>query len=91
MIVNRIDARQPCNAYAERLINSIRRECLDHVIVFGARHLRRILKRYVDYCNRTRTHLSLAKDAPARRDIQREGSITAQPILGGLRHCYSRG
>ena len=52
------------NAYAERLIGSIRRECLDHVVVIGERHLKGILSEYVDYYNRTRTHLSLAKDAP---------------------------
>ena len=51
---------------AVRLIGSIRRQCLDHIIVFGAQNLRRALKRYVDYYNRIRTHLSLAKDAGAR-------------------------
>lgn len=79
------------NGYAERLIGSIRRECLDHIIVFGEGLLRQILKRYADYYNRTRTHLSLAKDAPARRAIQHEGRIIAEPILGGLHHRYSRG
>jgi transposase InsO family protein len=57
------------NAYAERVIGSIRRECLDHVVVLGARHLRRIPGAYVDYYNRTRTHLSLAKDAPEPRSV----------------------
>lgn len=63
----------------------------DHFVVFGEMHLRRILKKYADYYNRTRTHLSLAKDAPARRSVQREGRITVQPILGGLHHHYCRG
>ena len=79
------------NAYAERLIGSFRRECLDHTIVFGETHLRRILKHYADYYNRTRTHLSLAKDAPAHRPLQRDGRIVVQPILGGLHHRYARG
>jgi transposase InsO family protein len=55
------------NAYAERVIGSIRRECLDHVVVIGERHLMRILSEYVDYYNGTRTHLSLSEDAPKPR------------------------
>jgi transposase InsO family protein len=78
------------NAYAERLIGSARRECLDHVIVLGQRHLRRILKSYATYYNETRTHLSLGKDAPTGRSIERYGEITALPILGGLHHRYCR-
>ena len=78
------------NCYAERLIGSIRRECLDHVIILGEEHLRRVLKRYVAYYNRSRTHLALAKDSPIHRPIHREGRITALPILGGLHHCYAR-
>jgi transposase InsO family protein len=78
------------NAYAERLIGSIRRECLDHVIVFGEAHLRRILTKYADYYNESRTHRSLDKDAPIHRAIQHIGSITSQPILGGLHHHYCR-
>jgi transposase InsO family protein len=74
------------NAYVERLIGSIRRECLDHMIVFGEAHLRRILKAFVTYYNEVRTHRSLSKDAPIHRTIQYIGSITAQPILGGLHH-----
>src|SRR6266436_9689476 len=58
------------NAYAERVIGSIRRECLDHVVVIGERHLLGIPSKYVDYYNRTRTHLSLAKDAPEPRSVQ---------------------
>lgn len=78
------------NAYAERLIGSIRRECLDHVVVFGERHLRSILQAYVNYYNKVRPHLSLEKDAPERRPIQEIGRIVAEPILGGLYHRYAR-
>jgi len=58
------------NAYAERVIGSIRRQCLGHVVVIGERHLREILSKYVDYYNRTQTHLSLGKDAPEPRSVQ---------------------
>jgi hypothetical protein len=63
------------NGFAERLIGSIRRECLDHLIVFGEKHLRRILKSYADYYNCVRTHRSLHKDAPVSRPVQRSGMI----------------
>jgi transposase InsO family protein len=78
------------NDYAERVIGSIRRECLDHTIVFGEAHLRRILTSYTAYYNRTRTHLSLRKDAPEHREPQRFGDIVSRPILGGLHHHYVR-
>ena len=80
------------NAYAERVIGSIRRECLDHVVVIGERHLRAILTKYVDYYNCSRTHLSLAKDAPEPRTVQRpsEGRVVAIPRVGGLHHEYTR-
>src|SRR6266436_808909 len=78
------------NGHAERLIGSIRRECLDHIVVFGDAHLRRILAAYATYYNDVRTHLALGKDAPARRPIQRFGEIAARPILGGLHHEYCR-
>jgi transposase InsO family protein len=78
------------NGHAERLIDSIRRECLDHIVVFGDAHLRRILAADTDYYNELRTHLSLDKDSPAHRPIQRLGQITAWPILGGLHHQYCR-
>ena len=78
------------NAYVERLIDSIRRECLDHMIVFGEAHLRRILDAYAAYYNEARTHRSLNKNAPFHRAIQRLGAITSQPILGGLYHQYCR-
>jgi len=78
------------NAYVERFIGSIRRECLDHMIVFGEAHLRRIVAAYAAYYNELRTHRSLNKDAPFHRAIQRLGSITSQPVLGGLHHHYCR-
>jgi transposase InsO family protein len=78
------------NANAERLIGSIRRECLDHVIVLGEGHLRRVLRNYANYYNPTRTHWSLSKDAPSSRPIQRAGRIVSQAILGGLHHRYVR-
>jgi transposase InsO family protein len=78
------------NGYAERLIGSIRRECVDHIIVLGERHLRHVLLSYMQYYNEVRTHLSLNKDAPAPRSIQRAGYILCRPILGGLHHQYVR-
>ena len=78
------------NGHAERLIGSLRRECLDHVIVLGERHLRQLLLLYKDYYNRARTHLSLNKDAPVPRAIEAVGRIHASPILGGLHHHYVR-
>ncbi len=78
------------NAYVERLIGSIRRECLDHLIIFGEAHLRRVLGAYAEYYNRSRTHLSLDKDTPLARPILREGRIRSMPHLGGLHHSYVR-
>ena len=78
------------NAYVERLIGSIRRECLDHMIVFGEAHLRRSLGAYASYYNESRTHRSLNKDAPFHRAIERRGTITSHPVLGGLHHQYCR-
>jgi transposase InsO family protein len=78
------------NGFAERLIGSVRRECLDHVIVLGEAHLRRILISYADYYNGFRTHRSLDKDAPIFRPIQRTGVIRSRAILGGLHHHYGR-
>ena len=78
------------NAYVERLIGSIRRECLDHLIVFGEAHLRHVLRAYADYYNCTRTHLSLNKDTPLARPILRKGRIKSIPHLGGLHHSYVR-
>ena len=78
------------NGFAERLIGSIRRECLDHIIVLGEAHLRRILKSYVRYYNETRTHLALDKDSPLSRTVKRAGRILCRPVLGGLHHEYVR-
>ena len=78
------------NGVAERLIGSIRRECLDHIIVLGEAHLRRILKSYALYYNETRTHLALDKDAPVSRPVQRTGVVRSLAILGGLHHHYAR-
>jgi transposase InsO family protein len=78
------------NAYAERLIGSIRRECLDHVVVFGERHLRHVLLPYMNYYDETRTHQSLDKDALVSRTVQRAGRVLRLPILGGLHHQYIR-
>jgi transposase InsO family protein len=78
------------NGFAERLIGSIRRECVDHIIVLGETHLRRVLNSYADYYNCVRTHRSLNKDAPVSRPVQRTGVISSGAILGGLHHHYAR-
>jgi putative transposase len=80
------------NAYVERLIGSIRRDCLDHVLVLNERGLRRILRSYFDYYERSRTHLSLAKDAPVPRPVQPPslGKVIEIPQVGGLHHRYER-
>jgi transposase InsO family protein len=78
------------NGYVERVIGSIRRECLDHVIVWNEAHLRRVLREYTLYYNTTRTHLGLRKDAPYRRPIESRGTIMAKAVLGGLHHHYCR-
>jgi transposase InsO family protein len=78
------------NGFVERLIGSIRRECVDHIIVLGEMHLRRALKSYADYYNSIRTHRSLHKDAPISRSIHQTGFIRSHPILGGLHHHYVR-
>jgi transposase InsO family protein len=78
------------NAFAERLIGSIRCECLNHIVVFGEAHLRRILRSYAHYYNDIRTHRSLDKDAPVSRSVQQTGIISSHAILGGLHHHYVR-
>jgi hypothetical protein len=84
-------ARSPWqNGYCQRAIGSIRRDCLDHVIVLGERHLLHLLRCYASYYNRSRTHLSLNKDAPTRRPVHTLASIEATPVLGGLHHHYVR-
>jgi transposase InsO family protein len=86
-----VSARSPWqNGHAERLIGSIRRECLDHVVVFGERHLRHLLNSYQLYYNEVRTHLSLQKDAPLSREVRRFGRVLSLPLLGGLHHQYVR-
>jgi putative transposase len=80
------------NPYVERLIGSIRRECLDHIIIFNEHHLRAVLSRYFQYHHKTRTHLSLNKDCPETRPIHppTAGKIIAFPEVGGLHHRYER-
>jgi transposase InsO family protein len=78
------------NAFAERLIGSIRRECVDHFVVLGEAHLRRILQSYSGYYNDIRTHRSLDKDAPVPRPVQLSGIINSHAVLGGLHHHYVR-
>jgi transposase InsO family protein len=78
------------NASAERLIGSIRRECIDHIMIFGERHLRHELLSYLDYYNGTRNHLSLNRDAPRSRAAETAGRIICHPILGGLHYQYGR-
>jgi hypothetical protein len=68
----------------ERLIGTVRRECLDRMLIFGAAHLRQILTLYASYYNETRTHLSLHKNTPLGRVVQRYGNIAATPVLSGL-------
>ena len=80
------------NPYVERLIGSIRRECLDHVIVFNEKHLRRLLARYFTYYHEDRTHLSLERNAPKERGVEPRGSgqVVSEPRVGGLHHRYRR-
>src|SRR3979490_566061 len=78
------------NGYCERAIGSIRRECLDHVVVFGERHLRHLLRSYATYYNTARTHLSINKDAPSARAVPAARRIVPTPFLGGLHHLYVR-
>ena len=80
------------NGYCERVIGSIRRECLDHIIVLNHWHLRKILRQYIDYFHESRTHLGLEKDCPDSRIVQGPeiGVIKSKPVLGGLHHRYFR-
>jgi hypothetical protein len=95
--VIRIDADDGRTAATETLhlrgfgvLSKDSRECLDHVVILGEAHLRRILAAYTGYYNELRTHLSLGKDSPGHRPIQQVGQITTKPILGGLHHQYCR-
>jgi len=88
-----ISPRSPWqNPYVERVIGSIRRECLDHFIIFNERHLRRVLSSYQDYYHRTRTHLSLREDSPDPRPVHppTRGKVIAIRQVGGLHHRYER-
>jgi len=80
------------NGYVERIIGSVRRECLDHVIVLNSKHLRRILTEYFEYYHEARTHLGLGKDSPAPREVEPPGAgaVVAEPMVGGLHHRYCR-
>ena len=78
------------NPYVERVIGSIRRECLDHVIVLNEESLRRTLVSYLSYYHRSRLHLSLDKDSPDPRPVQSVGEVVAIPEVGGLHHRYQR-
>jgi transposase InsO family protein len=78
------------NPYVERLIGTLRRDCLDHVLIFGEQHLRRVLALYAEYYNEARTHLALGKDAPRGRPVQHWGPIIATLVLSGLHHRYAR-
>ncbi len=81
----------PQNGVAERLIGTIRRECVDHVVALGEQHLRQVLKSYAhNYYNTSRTHCSLDKDAPVSRAVQRVGRIVSHALVGGLHHRYVR-
>ena len=77
-------------AYMERIIGSIRRECLDHVIVLDEESLRRTLRSYFSYYHRSRLHLSLERDSPESRPVQSVGRVVVFPEVGGLHHRYER-
>jgi transposase InsO family protein len=80
------------NPYCERVIGSIRRECLDHFIILNEKHLCCILKDYMDYYNNCRTHLSLDRNSPSLRDVEppSKGKVISIPQVGGLHHVYKR-
>lgn len=78
------------NGHSERLNGSIRRECLDHILIFGEAHLRRVMRAYVQYYNNARTHLSLGKNSPKEREVHVAGTIRSVSHLGGLHHEYVR-
>jgi transposase InsO family protein len=78
------------NPYAERVIRSIRRDCLNRVIVLSEKHLRRILHNYFKYYHTWRTHLSLDMDCPKPRAVQAKGKFVEFPEVGGLQHHYER-
>jgi putative transposase len=88
----RLQSTTYANPYVERLIGTLRRECLDHVVVLNETHLRRLLSAYLIYYHGTRTHLALEKDAPEPRSVEHldDGRIVETPMVGGLHHRYTR-
>ena len=79
------------NSICERVIGTLRRECLGHIIILNEKHLYDVLHQYIfEYYNASRTHMSLEKDSPEHRPVQKDGKIVSKPILGGLHHIYSR-
>ena len=80
------------NPYCERVIGTLRRDCLDHVIVLSEQHLRRILRKYLEYYHGSRTHLALGKDTPLPRERESidGGKVVTLPMVGGLHHRYTR-
>ena len=78
------------NGYVERVIGSIKRECLDHVIVMNENHLRSVLDDYISYYNKYRTHLGIKKDSHEERPVQDTGTINKIPFVNGLHHYYFR-
>ena len=78
------------NAVGERIVRTIRTECLDHLIMFDERHLRAVLTEFADYYNRDRPHPSLELESPLPRSVQGQGAVVSRPILGGLHHVYAR-
>ena len=90
VLADRLFGRDRQNAYVERLIGSIRRDCLDHLIIVDERHLRSVLRDYAAYYNWLRTHLSLNKDAPLGRPVQSHGALRQLPHFCGLHHSFVR-
>jgi transposase InsO family protein len=80
------------NPYCERVIGSIRRDCLNHMIILNERHLRRILKEYFEYYHNSRTHQSLDRNSPVHREVEptEKGKVVSIPMVGGLHHRYTR-
>ncbi len=78
------------NAVAERLVRTIRTECLDHLIVIDQQHLRAVLAEFADYYNRDRPHRSLGLQSPLPRAVRTRGRVVSRPVLGGLHHVYAR-
>ncbi len=78
------------NPYVERVIGTIRRECLDHIIPVNEQHMTRVLREFVSYYNESRVHQSLEGNAPELREIDAISEVRAKPVLGGLHHSYSR-